>query len=217
MFRSVLAAAVCAVLLPASTSFAVSFADGVFDPVDWSVVVTGAGTANHVQELTGGNPDEYIKITNRPTASSGSTVLGFHLHSGFVYDPSVSGAIGSIEWSLDVMNVALGHLVGLAISQGGSLSGPGSFVTSPFGIGGWVGTGPTVLTPGDLPAGLDLSATGDPLTFGIFAANTFDPAAGDTDNIVGYDNLSVTVNPVPEPGSLVVLGLALVSVRRRVR
>jgi hypothetical protein len=136
MFRSVLAAAVCAVLLSASTSFAVSFSDGVFDPLDWSVVVTGAGTANHVQVLTGGNPDEYIEITNRPTASSGSTVLGFHLHSGFVYDPSVSGAIGSIEWSLDVMNVALGHLVGLAISQGGSLFGPGSFVTSPFGVGG---------------------------------------------------------------------------------
>jgi hypothetical protein len=202
-------------LAPTSMS-ALTFSDGVFDPLDWSATVTGAGTASHQQVLTGGNGGSYLEVTNRPTPVATSTVAGFHLHSGFVYDPSVSGAIASIAWSVDVINLALGHAAGLAIAQGGSFMAADTFVTVPLGSAGWIQTGPSLLLPGDLPAGLDLSPSGAPLTFGIFAANTFDPRAGDVDNIVGYDNLTVTVTSVPEPGSLVALGICLaVIVARR--
>jgi hypothetical protein len=209
-----------ALLLAPAAAQALSFFDGVFDPADWSVMIGGSGASTPVQMLAGGNPDEYFEITNEPTPVPGTTVQGFHLHSSFVYDPGISGAIASIEWSLDVLNVDFGHAAGLAIVQGPTMTGADVFVTAPLGFGSWVSTGPTLLSPSDLSVLLDVSSSGAPLTFGIFSANSYDPVAGDLDNVVGYDNLSITVTPVPEPSALALVGAGLVAVvlaRRRSR
>ena len=85
-----------ALLLAPAAAHAVSFFDGVFNPADWGVMTGGSGASTSIQMLAGGNPDEYLEITNKPTPPvAGATVRGFHLHSSFVYDPGASGAIAS--------------------------------------------------------------------------------------------------------------------------
>ena len=87
-----------ALLLAPAAAHAVSFFDGVFNPADWGVMTGGSGASTSIQMLAGGNPDEYLEITNKPTPPvAGATVRGFHLHSSFVYDPGASGAI-ALSW-----------------------------------------------------------------------------------------------------------------------
>jgi hypothetical protein len=181
--------------LPATSSADVMFFDGEFDTSVWSVTTEGSGVSTHQQILTGGNPDEYLQIINLPTASMGDTIFGFHLQSTFVYEPAKSGAIASVEWSFDYMNIANAHFMGLALEQGdGLFAADGAVRLNSFGS--WTGGG-SLIDLGDLPAGLDLSASGAAITLGIFTANTFDPVFGNNPIITGYDNLSITVRSVP--------------------
>lgn len=59
-------------------------------------------------------------------------------------------------------------------------------------------------------AGADFSASGSAITFGLYAANSFDPGAGDVSNDVGYDNLSITITSVPEPSTALLFAAGLV-------
>jgi len=172
-----------------------------------------------MQQLAGGNPDAFWEVANRPTPVMGENVHGWHLHTGFVYDPSVEGALDSVGWSIDFENLTSGHAAGLAIEQDGTLMSAGFFITTPDRPG-WFTHEAAGLLAGDFSAGgPDFSASGAPITFGFFAANTFDPAAGDVSNDVAYDNLEITLVPVPEPAAALLLltGVLVLAAARRAR
>jgi len=203
--RSFWLLAVLAISLLATPSAAITFTDGAFDPADWTLILSGDGTVTAGQVASCGNPDAHREVNDLP--DMGLSVAGFHLQSSFVWDPSVSGAIDQVDWSIDFLNVASGQFSALAMQQAGANRAAGGFVTTNF-RGSWFTMGDVGLTEADF-TGADFSAAGSPITFGFLTANTWDPAAGSIDNIVAYDNLSITVHPVPEPVVLVLLVAAL--------
>lgn len=78
------------------------FADGEFQPQDWTVAaVEPAAPASAPQLLverieTGGNPGAWRRATLTPGSGSGSAVV-FFLSAASVYDPAVSGAVKVID------------------------------------------------------------------------------------------------------------------------
>jgi hypothetical protein len=169
----------------------------------------------------GGNPDDFYRAIDRPDV--GFFVAGYHLNSQFVYDPSVEGAIESVAWSIDFKNLAQGHHTALAIEQNGVqyLALPSAILTAGAGLGVWVNHSLGGFTEGNF-GGPDFSQSGAPITFGFRTANSYNPVAGDVDNVVGYDNLEITVIsaeiqevPALATGALVALTLMLASVALR--
>jgi hypothetical protein len=196
------------VLLGGSPASGQTFSDDSFDPGDWTLQVVGAGTVDAVQQLAGGNPDAFREVTNRPTPAMGENVQGWHLHTGFVYDPSAAGALESVGWSIDFQNLTTGQAAALALEQDGVLMQADFFITTPDRPG-WFTHDASGVLAGDFSAGgPDFSSSGGPIAFGFLTSNTFDPAAGDIDNDVAYDNLAITLVPVPEPTAIALLAVA---------
>jgi hypothetical protein len=113
----------------------------------------------------------------------------------------------------------------LAIGQGGSLFFGGGVAVA-LGPGGgapggvWDSFAFTGIVDSDFflldGAGtLDFSAAGDPITFGFLTTNSV--TLDNTSTMSGIDNWSVTVDPVPEPSTALLLAgglLALVMGRK---
>jgi hypothetical protein len=61
------------------------------------------GTTTVTQEITGGNPDFYRRITNTVAAPGTGTsiIFVFHKYLSGTYDPGIQGAIASIDYSED--------------------------------------------------------------------------------------------------------------------
>ena len=202
------------------TTADVFFFDGQFDPASWTLTTQGDGTVESEQVTGGGipgNPDPYFHVATQPTATSGSTVFGYLFQTDFVYDPGNLGPVVSVEWSFDFQNITSAQLMGLAMEQDGIFYTTDSAVRN-GSFGTWTPGGSTI-EASELPAGLDLSAGGSPITFGFFTANTFNPAFGDNPNTIGYDNLQIIVSQVPEPamGSLVLMSFLAILPRRNRR
>ncbi len=199
-----------------SVAVAVTFADANFNDPDWSlnVVASTGGTVAASQTVTGGNPGSYRLVTNQGTTPPAGSVFlaAYHLNSSFVYDPSVMGPIDSIEWNIDYQNFSSGQSLLLGIQQGGSFFAAGSFVTTSSGTGSWFNHAPSAFTAGDFTGAPDFSAAGAPITFGFRTANSGQLGSFE----VGYDNISITVTPVPEPHGLALLlvASALLGTRR---
>jgi hypothetical protein len=104
----------------------VALSDGTFNNSDWSITTVNnggnGGTETNVgQVATGGNPGAYRQFTQTVNASPGagveSAVLAFNESANSTYDPSISGAISSIDFRLDdkvlgLVNTGLGEGVG---------------------------------------------------------------------------------------------------------
>jgi len=187
---------------------AVTLTDDTFAPADWSIVTAGDGVVTGVQALSGGNPDEFRHVVNRPDVNL--FVAGFHTNSTFVYDPSVQGAIQSIDWSIDYNNIQSGQHVSLFLEQAGVryVAGSSGLTTTGAGIGVWAAHSTTALIESDFGTP-DFSVSGAPITFGFRTASSYDPAAGDINNTVGYDNLTITIVSIPTVPGLSTLGWAL--------
>ena len=77
------------------------FDDGSFIDADWTrTAVDNGGSASSVQ-LTGGNPDEFIRVTTN-TDGDGGQIWYFQTNNELVYDPRHLGAIRAVDYSLDI-------------------------------------------------------------------------------------------------------------------
>ncbi len=187
-----LATALSAFLCIPRASADAIYSDGLFDNADWSLTLSAGttnGTAVALQSAVGGNPDNFRNVTHSVTSIPG-LVQVFHTQSTFVYDPSVQGAIDSIAWSIDFKNSELGQAAALMFEQGGVFHIADVFVTTSFGTGAWHTHSAPALLEADFGNAADFSASGAPITFGIFTANSGQVGTFTT----GYDNLLITVS-----------------------
>jgi len=205
------------------------FFDGTFNNADWNetkiVDTANNGSFSAFQMASGGNPGSF-RETNQ---SLNQGLLGVsHLRSTFAYNPSTQGAITSIDVSYDLQEFAplggfevvygilafqnntyyIGPTENLNQSSWTSFSHHGlteASFSDTFGASGPLGPGPA--TP-------DFAANGGAIEFGFFSGNT--PIGGPFNTTSGIDNLSITINSIPEPasGGLISIGLGGLAILR---
>ena len=235
---AILAAVGLAGALTATSALAdQTFTDTTFNTADYtlgsfadpSVTVNSYG-----QTATGGNPGSALQGLTSSTGVNAQGVLLTALNNGFVYDPTASGAITSLDASLDrftnptnggeISLVGSYSLRGLA-QQDGQLY-QATFVFGPFNQPG--GTWNLLSQTGILASNFStldatnfagsgvvggLNFAGDAITFGFAmrASGAVDgngaPSTFDQANDLRADNFSLTVNSgaVPEPASWALL------------
>jgi len=200
----------------ASSGFAATFTDTEFLDSNWvmETLPIGATGQSGLQLTSGGNPGNFRKVT---TYSNSFTYMA-NICTAFVYDPSVSGAISSISWSVDRLNIAVfgaGQGQALLIKQAGKYY-TSSFTTSGSNNFSWNTIGNSGLLASNFSENLidpgvpNFSASGSPITFGYLTSNG--NAAGIE---VGYDNYNVNITPVPEPATLIILSAGIGSLIRK--
>lgn len=198
-----------ALALGASAPGAATFSDGTFAPADWSVAVQGlnlGGSVNASQVASGGNPGLFRRIDNVLNSAIGqpfsNSVFGFHAYAPAVWNPSVDGTIVTLDYSEDAFRFAGSGVQanGIALRQGGVIYyGPSSVTPSTTGV--WQPYSWTALVAANfdaLPAGVqnpDFTATGGPIEFGFFRANSTSVGGGGSTVSGGIDNWSVTIHP----------------------
>lgn len=220
---------VCTTLLVAavttSAGASVVILDQTFNSADWTVsVVGGAGGATQgaTQVATGGNPGSYRQMSHDLPAAS--NIIVWHTYNAVGYDPATQGAITSIDYSEDRIELSppfAGAAIGGAfiLQQGG-----GTWVANNnlvFSNLSWAPVSLTGLVASNFIASIgatgspDFSTSGAPITFGIQRSNTnSNPlesgVAVTTTN--GLDNWQVTINQavVPAPAAVWLLGTGVV-------
>ena len=240
-FQTMALAAAVASVLTASSALAASFTDTTFNPADYTLGAfkDPAVTVNaYGQTLTDGNPGAGLQGLVSSTGVNLQGVLLTALNTGFVYDPGVSGAITSLDVSLDrFTNPTNGgqiSLVGsyslrLLAEQDGQLY-QATFVFGPFNQPGGVwrtlarngvlASDFTTLDAGNFtgagaPGGPDFG--GDAITFGFAMRGSGavdgdgNPSTFDQTNDLRADNFALTVNAaaVPEPAGWALMILGL--------
>lgn len=217
------AALVAGSICPLVAAQPIVFSDGTFNDADWSIDrVTATGTAatpTGVQVSSGGNPGEFRRAGHN---SFNRQLVTWHMRSGATYVPAVSGALASIDFSVDIR--AVQNLAGVNIGVSLAIEQGGNYYYQPFTFlinnsASWA-TRTITLTASDfgqypsISLRPDFSAGAAPLHFGLAFSN--DNANNLATRIVDVDNWQATLRPVPTPGSagLVMLG-ALLGTRRR--
>jgi len=213
----------------------ITFSDGTFNDSDWTSVIQQWGNGGSVittPVASGGSPGAYLQVvTSVNGGPPESTVVGAFFRVGAAYDPSAQGAITGIDYSeSDKMFIGSGdgQGAGAAVRQGGlvycALDPAARFyaVTPTWtsnSVSNLQASAFLVLgVPGSHP---DFSATGGPIDFEFYRANSL-PSYGSAYSITaGLDNWSVTINQIPEPSaavgliSMATIGLIVCWHRRR--
>jgi hypothetical protein len=200
-----------------SLAHAVTVADGTFADVDWTITSFSSGsggTSTAAQVATGGNPGAYRNVTD--TLNGGgvvSVVSGVNIYGPFTYTPSVSGAIGSLDYSEDAACTGgcfgQGQSTGPAVLQNGNyytlcssviITGAGTtfvnhtlngLTAADFGIVSLTST--NTCDPSVHP---DFSSAASPIKVGFFRANGTGPGGGGYTLAAGIDNWQITLNAV---------------------
>jgi hypothetical protein len=235
--RSCFVAGAMLSLLPGFAAAQTFVSDSTFLDTDWvgTQFVTGTGgSSTGVQVVAGGNPGSFRNVTdvlNAATPGNSTIVLSTHIYTPFTYVPSVSGAIGSLNYIEDAACTAGcfgdGQSTGPAVLQGGNLyilssstfiTGPGApwtqhalsgLTAADFGL-------VNVTSPGsgtifDNTQHPNFSAGGASIQFGFFRANGTSVGGGGYTLAAGIDNwqlaifagapMGQTVVPVPALGN----------------
>ena len=205
----------------------VTFSDSVFNNTDWSVntvnIATG-GTSVGAQ-AAGGNPGTGREVTN--TMNLLGTIYSFHAYGSTpatTYQPSVDGAVASVEWTIDGRWLSgiggQGQGIALGAMQGGNLYYADYDITG--STGAWntflaTGLVSSDFTPFNGGPAIDFSAGGAAIRFGFVVGNYAPDQA--YFNTCIYDNYSVTIRTVPTPAAgatvLGMGGLGMLRARRR--
>jgi hypothetical protein len=189
----------------------VVFSDGTFNLSDYtkSVFTWGnGGTISEAQQLSGGNPDAYLRVTisvNRAaSATNFARVAAVYIKNDAVYDPAAQGAISGINFSQDALfisGVGSGETIRPALMQDGKVFIANPLQTSPNTQ--WTATVANNRQATDffLPSEdvspvtrPNFSATGSPITLGFTRLNTTTGAP--FTNVGGVDNWRAEVIPV---------------------
>lgn len=210
-------------LLANSAQADVTFSDTEFYDADWSVhtvgLVTG-GTSTGVQS-SGGNPGFGRAVTNNMNLFG--TIYSLHAYgstAATMYDASASGAIGSVDFSIDAQWLAgiggQGEGIALGAMQGSSLYYADYDITGSTGF--WNTFTSSGLVASDFVSfngggPIDFSAGGAPIRFGFVVGNYAPDQA--YFNTVIFDNFSVTIHTVPAPAAGALLLAGLVARRKR--
>jgi hypothetical protein len=217
-----LASVIVTIIALAAPAAAQTVSDSTFLDTDWTLTQftsPGGGTSTGGQVLVGGNPGAFRNITdalnNAPTASTASIVLSTSIYTPFTYNPGVSGAIGSLNYSEDAACTAgcfgAGQSTGPAVLQGGNL-----YILNTTVITGPAATWSTIPLNGLTSADFALvnvtsstlfdntqhpnfSAGGGPIQFGFLRANGTSIGGGGYTLSAGIDNWQITINPAAPP------------------
>jgi len=219
----------------------VTFLDQTFDPAGWTTVpfpFGDGGQGTVAQVATSGNPGPYrsilLDIQPSPSASTFSALWLFNFHQSAIYDPSSQGAIATIDYAEDSiflggvndvgtrLTVANGtHAVSLALRQNGVLYIPSGFALpgASWGTFSLAGLTETNFSAVGAPGHLDFSTSGALVQFGFLHRVSGSIGGIGFESTTGIDNWTVTVTPVPEPSTLllVVGGAVGIAVWRRRR
>ena len=190
------------------------------DPLNYSYVdyFSSAGNdsmfVDHIHEV------ERDEFTNEPVAGAPSMpeLQTLFLYQPLSYNPSVSGAIGTLDFSIDYRTNDPFSEIAFFIQNGGGFGSTAGF-TTPIVDGEWhtlevLGLNSTDFLSADFEGNTTLR-----FGFGFYSSAEIDPFGIDgVDYQIEVDNFIVTMNPVPEPSSLfLVAGGALTLLSRRSR
>lgn len=213
LFVLALAASAAGPLAPARAANRV-FSDTEFDEADWTKVVSGYNDSGQsdgfvTHTATGGDPGAYFAVQTLlgPAGAQPASVYAGFMRNGATYDPSTDGAIGTIDWDETAKNFSTGgpgQRAGPALVQGGVLY-VGEFTSSPIFVPElvWTVKSRHGLTAADFTipgtnTHPDFSASGAPITFGFFRANSGLTFQGTTYGpVVGIDNWRIEIDPAP--------------------
>lgn len=223
--------AVVAVALGAPPAHSVTFSDDAFNPPDWTALVlwdtsTGGSGFSVDTQADGSQGDARFTTLNYQfdgTASQGITVG--HLNANALYDPAVTGAIESVQYSfshriVSQVGATPGVFHGLVIRQGGSHFV--HFFPTPTVSTAW-STGSTgLLTATDFslislggisPVRPDFGPAAAPLQFGYVSSTASGRGFGSGTAAIGsaFDDWVVSVTPVPEPSEAALSVVALLA------
>ncbi|MGW8369307.1 MAG: hypothetical protein ACWGPN_11595, partial [Gammaproteobacteria bacterium] len=144
LFKAFVAAGLLSLFAAPSQAVTIVLSDTGFDASDWAVMVAirgigVTGSGNGMQVLTGGNPDQYWQVMAARDPDDAGPDNSTRVSSVYVptaFDPSVNGAIATIDFSIDGIQPAgqgaSGGTVAPIVIQGGVLyQGPGVSMPEP--------------------------------------------------------------------------------------
>lgn len=209
-------------LIRCANAATVTFSDGTFLDAQWPTAtiadtLVGGGTLNATQILAGGNPDAYRQVGMPGTVSGAMVFLVAHMFVPATWNPSIQGAINSLDWSYDITATDTGKGTSASPEFASLLLQNGIYYLATTSITGtlstlwmpWNQSGLTadyfvpILAGGSLGySHPDFSAAGGLIKFGFISIADFSTSSG------GIDNWQVVVNftDAPEPSSMWLVG-----------
>ncbi len=177
----------------------------------------GSSSSNPIGSA--GNPGSYFEVTHHhdvdrdgfgdPLNGDGSSfVQSFFKQQTVTYTPSVEGGIGTITFSIDLQITQPFSQVFFAIDDSGGGSAAG-FMSLPPSTSGWQTFTSPALTQANFSS-RDFNGS-DPFKFSFGFTSSTDVTAAPSDIVIGADNFTVMITPVPEPTSGALAGAALLA------